>query len=151
MEIETTRFGLVEIDDREIIDFPGGLVGFEDCRRFTLIDDASRGGALFWLQSVDRPGLAFAICDPQMFVQDYHFVVKPQELQNLGLTDPADARILVIVNKIGRTLTANMRGPLVINRRTMQGKQLVLPDKKHNSRQVLSKLVGIRPALSTVA
>src|SRR4029450_13019623 len=37
MEIETTRFGRMEVNDERIIVFPRGLLGFPEHRRFALI------------------------------------------------------------------------------------------------------------------
>ena len=60
MQIETTRFGLLPIDENQVITFPEGLPGFESHRRFTLVQHpGSDGRSPFqWLQSVDDGALA---------------------------------------------------------------------------------------------
>jgi flagellar assembly factor FliW len=133
MQIQTTRFGMVEIDDRRVMNFPKGMVGFPNCQRFALIQTNDEG-VFFWLQSLDRPELAFVVCDPRTFVPDYRVPVKLEELQLIGLEAPEDAQVLVIVNKVDDMLTGNLQGPLVINARNLTGKQLVLSDKRYTTR-----------------
>jgi len=139
MQIQTTRFGMVEIDDRRIMDFPKGMVGFPSCQRFALIQTNDEG-VFFWLQSLDRPELAFVVCDPRTFVPDYRVPVKLEELQLIGLEAPEDAQVLVIVNKIDDLLTGNLQGPLVVNSRNLTGKQLVLSDKRYTTRHPFMQL-----------
>ena len=54
----TTRFGDQEAPVDMIVEFPDGLLGFPDCRRFIIVQNPS-GGPFQWLQSIDEPGLAF--------------------------------------------------------------------------------------------
>jgi len=139
MQIQTTRFGMVEIDDQRIMVFPKGMVGFPNCQQFALIQTNDEG-VFFWMQSLDRPELAFVVCDPRTFVPDYRVPVKLDELQMIGLGTPEDAQVLVIVNKIDDTLTGNLQGPLVINAQNLTGKQLVLSDKRYTTRHPLMQL-----------
>lgn len=37
MQINTKWFGTVEIDDAKVITFEKGLIGFEDCSRYTIV------------------------------------------------------------------------------------------------------------------
>jgi flagellar assembly factor FliW len=139
MEIQTTRFGKVEIDDQRIMAFPKGMVGFPKCQSFALIQTNDEG-VFFWMQSLDRPELAFVVCDPRTFVPDYRVPVKLDELQMIDLESSEDAQVLVVVNKIDDTLTGNLQGPLVINAQNLTGKQLVLSDKRYTTRHPLMQL-----------
>ena len=40
MKIDTTRFGYVEIEADDLLQFPAGLFGLEDCRHWVLLADA---------------------------------------------------------------------------------------------------------------
>jgi flagellar assembly factor FliW len=139
MQIQTTRFGKVEIDDQRIMVFPKGMVGFPSCQQFALIQTNDEG-VFFWMQSLDRPELAFVVCDPRTFVPDYRVPVKLDELQMIGLESSEDAQVLVIVNKVDDNLTGNLQGPLVINAQNLTGKQLVLSDKRYTTRHPLMQL-----------
>ena len=37
MKLETTRFGTLDIEEKQILEFPDGLYGFEKETRFTLL------------------------------------------------------------------------------------------------------------------
>ena len=139
MQIQTSRFGLVEIDDGRVMRFPKGVVGFPNCQQFALIQ-TNEQGVFFWLQSVERPELAFVVCDPRVFVPDYRIPIKAEDLELIGLHDPGDAQVLVIVNKIDDMLTGNLQGPLVINAGSLTATQLVLSDRRYTTRHPLIKL-----------
>jgi flagellar assembly factor FliW len=130
---------MVEIDDQRIMNFPKGMVGFPSCQKFALIQTNDEG-VFFWMQSLDRPELAFVVCDPRTFVPDYRVPVKAEELELIGLSNPEDAQVLVVVNKVDNVLTGNLQGPLVINAQNLTGKQLVLSDKRYTTRHPFMQL-----------
>lgn len=139
MEIETTRFGRMEVDDERIIVFPKGLLGFPEHQRYALIQTGEEN-YFFWLQSLDDPNLAFVITDPGIFFKDYQFALKEETQEELGLTDMSFAQLFVICNKVGDWLTGNLQGPLVVNAQNRAGHQVVLNDKKWTTRQPLLRL-----------
>jgi flagellar assembly factor FliW len=144
MEITTTRFGSVTIDDSDVITFVDGLIGMEDCRRWALLADA-QNAALGWLQSLDRPEVALAVVCPRRFVSDYRARVARRDVEPLGLTDAADAQVLAIVNQAGDSLALNLKAPLVIHLGNRLGRQIVAKDG-HSVQHLLS---GARPFRQT--
>ena len=60
MNIKTTRFGEVEINDEKIIDFEQGIPGFEEETKFVIIPYDEKSPFLF-MQSVKQEDLAFLI------------------------------------------------------------------------------------------
>ena len=58
MQVETTRFGSVEVDDSRLLQFPAGLLGFGRVHQFALLQPDDRG-VFFWLQSIESPDVAF--------------------------------------------------------------------------------------------
>lgn len=133
MDVRTTRFGDIQIAEDRVITFPKGLLGFSSFTRYCLLqpnDDA----AFFWLQSLDDPSLAFVVTDPSLFFPDYSAPIRPEQMQEMGLTALEDAQVFVVVNKVSESLTANLQGPLVINTATRSGEQLVLADKRWTTR-----------------
>jgi len=150
MVIETTRFGRIEIDESKLIVFPRGLLGFPYQKHYALIQ-TGKDSAFYWLQSVDRPELAFVVTDPTLFVPDYRVPMKADDMRQLNISDPSEAQIFVIVNKVEGVLTGNLQGPLVINVETRVGKQLVLSDKKYSTRYPLMQLPTAGKAVSKTA
>lgn len=139
MIIETSRFGSLEVDDRRLISFEQGILGFPENKTYALVQTGENSG-FYWLQAVDRADLAFIVCDPRLFVADYRAPVKAEELAAVGLKDPLGAQVFIIVNKVDEMLTGNLQGPLVINVRTRAGRQLVLSDKRYSTRHPLMRL-----------
>ena len=139
MNVETTRFGTVDVDENRIITFPAGLLGFTSFTRYALLqpdDDA----AFFWLQSIDSPELAFVVTDPSMWMQDYQVPIRREQMDELGLDKLESAQVFVILNKHERALTANLQGPLIVNVVTRNAMQLVLADKRWTTRHEIVQL-----------
>ena len=139
MDVQTTRFGIVEVDDDRIITFPAGLLGFSSFKRYVLLQPDDEG-VFFWLQSADSPELAFVVTDPCLWVGDYEATIRREQMEELGLERFEDAQVFVIVNKYDRTLTANLQGPLVVSVKTRHALQLVLADKRWTTRHEIVQL-----------
>ena len=147
MQVQTSRFGSVEVSDDRVITFPKGLLGFGNYRRFCLLqpnDDA----CFFWLQSADDPELAFVITDPNLFIRDYQVPIRTEQMEDLRLEKLEDAQVFVIVNKVGERLTGNLQGPLVVNTIKKVAEQFVLAEKKWTTRHELVALPSAARAAS---
>src|SRR3954464_10743151 len=127
MKISTSRFGNVTIQDADVLTFVDGLIGMEDCRRWVLLADA-QNSALGWLQSLDRPEVALGVVSPRRFVADYQVRVAKREIAPLGLENPNDAQVLVIISNVGAALALNLKAPLVIHLAGRIGRQIVARD-----------------------
>ncbi len=139
MDIETTRFGRLAVEDERIITFPNGLLGFPDHTRFALIQTGEEN-YFFWLQSVDDANLAFVVTDPTIFFKDYDAPVREETRQELQLAEGAAVQTFVICNKVGEWLTGNLLGPIVVNAQNRLAQQVVLTEKKWTTRQPLIML-----------
>jgi len=144
MEIETTRFGRLDVDDERIITFSRGLLGFPDHTRYALIQ-AGEENYFFCLQCVDQANLAFVATDPSIFFKDYQVAIKTETQQDLLLDDLGLAQVFVVCNKVGDWLTGNLLGPIVVNAQTRVATQIVLTEKKWSTRQPLMKLQSELP------
>jgi len=139
MQIQTTRFGAVDIDESRTIEFPAGLLGFSSYRKFALLQPDDNG-VFFWLQSTESADLAFVVTDPALWIPDFQVNIRKEQMDELGLREVSEAQVLVIVNKREHSLTANLQGPLVINSANRSAMQLVLAEKKWSTRHELVKL-----------
>ena len=144
MEIESTRFGRLSVDEERVINFPGGLLGFPDHTRFALIQTGEEN-YFFWLQSADDANLAFVVTDPTIFFKDYDVPIREETQQDLQLEDTQFVQVFVICNKVGEWLTGNLLGPLVVNAQNRTAQQVVLTEKKWTTRQPLLKLQAEMP------
>ena len=124
MRITTSRFGRIDVDAGDILRFPSGLPGLEDCREWALLADASND-ALGWLQSTNRGDVALAVVSPRRFVPDYQVRIPRSELSPLAISDMRQAQVVVVVGTNGKSLTLNLKAPIVINLETRTGRQVV--------------------------
>ncbi len=144
MEIESTRFGRLNVDDERVINFPKGLLGFPNHTRFALIQTGEEN-YFFWLQSVDEAGLAFVVTDPSIFFKDYEVPVRDETQADLEIRDIDKAQVFVICNKVEEWLTGNLLGPIVVNSENRKASQVVLTEKKWTTRQPLLRLQAAVP------
>jgi flagellar assembly factor FliW len=124
MEIFTTRFGQVEVQTEDVLHFPGGLPGLEQCCQWVLVAEAENDQAA-WLQSIDRADVALAVVSPRRFVPDFQLRVARREIEPLKLDEIRAARVLVIVGRTERSLTLNLKAPIVINLRLRLARQVI--------------------------
>ena len=116
------------------------------CSRRACWDFPSAGGSrscaaerdgLFWLQSMEYSTLAFLLVDPFTVDSDYSFDVQPSQIADLGPADPADVGLLSVVTlpaNRDEQPTVNLQGPLIINFKTRQAKQVVSGDDQYGVR-----------------
>jgi len=132
MKAYTTRFGEIEISEETIISFPNGILGFPDQTNYALIntDDNS---PLKWLQSLEDPTLAFVVTNPNLFKPDYMVDAYRKDLADINVQDAEDVLVLVIVTvpKDPSKMTANLKGPILINTQNRLAKQLVIDNNDY--------------------
>ncbi|NCN05476.1 MAG: flagellar assembly protein FliW [Spirochaetales bacterium] len=144
MEIQTKAYGPVEIDERQTLYFSHGLLGFEEYHSYALID--SRQPPFFILQSLDEREIAFVVLSPEVFRNDFSLDLATGDLDDLEWGDDEELLVLAIVTipRDGRPMTANLQGPLVMNRKKKLGKQVIQvggPWKtRHNILEEMSKM-----------
>ena len=138
MNIITTRFGLIQVSESEIIRIPDGLVGFRAFTQFVMHPDPVSAG-LLWLQSVTAPELAFGLIAPPLAIPDYRVELRPGDRAALELDEERSALAFVILNRgDGGGLTVNLQGPLVFNLTRRLGRQLVLTSSRYAVRYPLT-------------
>lgn len=156
MNIQTTRFGEVQVEDTRVIRFPKGLLGFPKYQDYVLIESGDQDrpneeSNFWWLQSISLPELAFVVTDPTLFVSTYKVPIHAEQMLGLGLGSIDDAQVFVIVNKRGNVLTGNLQGPLVVNVGSRCGEQLVLSDRRFTTRVPLVELQQEAPVAAMSA
>jgi len=131
VKITTTRFGELEVDKKDIIEFSEGLLGFENLTKFFVVDPGDQT-LILWLQSIDDAGTAFPIIEPKIFQPDYMIKLLPVELNSLSLENLNNASVYTILT-IPQNVTemsANLKAPIIINNKTKMARQIVLQDSK---------------------
>ena len=75
MKIETRDFGILEIEEKNIITFKQPIFGFEEFTQFVLVNDSNMGNGICWLQSIEQKSVCFIMLNPLEVRRDYAPVV----------------------------------------------------------------------------
>lgn len=143
IRVQTKAYGLIDVDERQVLQFPDGLLGFEKFKDYILLDAPQK--PFFYLQSMDVSELAFILIDPFLFRPDYSVDADDALLSNVGIEKPEDALVLSIVTipSDGTPITANLMGPLIVDRKSRRGVQAVMSDPRWQTKHdVLAELAS---------
>lgn len=137
MEIKTKALGTVSIVEKQIIELEQGFYGFAEYHRFALIDAPQK--PFIWVQSMDSAELAFLAIDPFIFMPDYEIDVDDSMLSPLRVESPSDVVVLSLVTipQDGGPVTANLQGPLMINKKNNRALQAILTDPRWGTKHSL--------------
>ncbi len=130
MRANTKFFGEVDIEDDKVLEFPNGIIGFENLRKFAIIYDIEKGSDVnvSYLQSLEEPLLALPVMNPLVVMEDYNPMVEDEWLKPIG--EPADEDIMVLIAMTVPTdltkMTVNQKAPFIINTKTRQGGQIIV-------------------------
>ncbi len=141
MKLFTSRFGEIEIEENEIIEFPEGILGFEELKKYIIIK-MDENTSFVWLQSIDEPALAFVIINPYEFRDEYEIELSQEDVALLKLKNPEEAQIYAIVvvpHGEPAKISANLQGPVVVNKELRIGKQIVLKNSKYGVKHYILK------------
>lgn len=112
------------VKNENIISMPLGLLGFEQVKKYVLL--ITPGEEPFqWLQMLDNQSQGFVVVSPAAAAPDYAPDIAPGDIEYLGIQSPADSLVLNIVTVRNGQATVNLKGPIVINRHTLIGKQCI--------------------------
>ncbi|NBC30634.1 MAG: flagellar assembly protein FliW [Spirochaetes bacterium] len=130
MEVDTKAYGRIEVDERQHLTFPRGLYGFEEYADWVLLDARQR--PFYWLQSTGDARVAFILINPYLFRHDYVLNIPEEDLVEIGSPDENDVLVFAVVTipEDQAEITANLQGPLVVNRKARIGKQSISLDPR---------------------
>lgn len=130
MQFASTRFGMLNVSTEALLTFPSGLLGFPEWTQYVILDH-DIDTPFKWLHCTEEASLAFVVIDPTSFNQDYRVTISPEarsEVKGNEADELSLAVILTIPSNDPSAVTANLRGPLLMNPRTRLCKQLVLTE-----------------------
>jgi flagellar assembly factor FliW len=131
VKVKTTRFGELEVNPSDIVTFAEGLLGFENLKKYFVVDPGD-STLILWLQSTEDEKVAFPIIEPKIFKPDYIAKLLPADLNGLELESLQTAKLYSILTIPANVteMSANLKAPVVINSNKKVGKQIVLQDSK---------------------
>jgi flagellar assembly factor FliW len=140
VKVNTTRFGELQVNKEDVISLPEGLLGFENLKKFFVVDPGD-STLILWLQSIEDEKIAFPIIEPKIFKPDYVAKLLPADMNSVELESLAQAKIYSILTIPAdiTQMSANLKAPIVINNEKKVAKQIVLQDSKLSVRYEMYK------------
>jgi len=135
MQIDTVRFGTVEVDDKKLLVFDSGIPGLEEYQKYALLQ-FEESYPIIWLQAVDDGGVCLPVLDTFAVLTGYVFDIDDADVKELSLKGPEDLHVLsvLVIPDDLRGMTANLAAPIVINTGTGKAKQIILGGGEYNVR-----------------
>ena len=127
MEIDTVRFGKIELEEFRIFNFELPIIGFDELKQFVILDP-NQDSLFKWLQSVEDPTLAFPIISVAALEFDYSIDLADSVINSLGITNPDSILVMNITsipqdNPHGTTI--NLLAPLISHSKLSSSKSLL--------------------------
>jgi flagellar assembly factor FliW len=132
MKIVTKHFGEVSFSDADVFEFPWGVPGFPDQRRFLVLSLVEQP-SLVQLQSVDDPAIALPAADPWEIFPEYDPRLPGYAREALELSSAEDLTVLcVVVPGKDKRMTMNLLAPIVLNLKTRRARQIMLENSPYS-------------------
>ena len=152
MNIQSQRFGALEVSDEQVLTFAEGIIGFPNEREFVLLPHNS-SGFLAWLQSTSTPNLALPVVSAHAFGERYPDVALEPVAAALGMGEVNDDMALMVVLSApqGQPATVNLLAPILVNVATRKGAQLILDGSRFTTRELFIREQDTEPTSDTAA
>jgi len=135
MQIETLRFGPVEVNEETLITFNEGIPGLEQYKKYArlLIEESY---PILWLQSMEDSGICLPIIETFNIIPDYVFDIEDADVKALEIKNRDDLQVLsvVVIPEDIQGMTVNLAAPIIINTNTWNARQIVLSGSEYNVR-----------------
>lgn len=134
LALDNTKIGPLQCAENQIITFGHGILGFCDYHRYVLLAQPETAPFAI-LQCVDQPEVGFLVTDPTSLVEQLNLGRLNSTLHELEARSSDDLQVLVTLTiPAGQPTeaTANLVSPILINRRTKLGKQVVLENQTYS-------------------
>lgn len=139
MKIQSTRLGEIEINEKDILNIPEGLLGFPDYKRYAWVKSIDQDSPIELLQSVDDSDLTFILTDPFLFKVDYAFDLQEEWKSKLDIQFLKQVAVRVIITARSNNQTSiNLKAPLIINMENHHSSQIILDRPEY----VLQYVIG---------
>jgi flagellar assembly factor FliW len=123
--IEHNQLQTLQVKSENVVKLPLGLLGLEQIKNYVLLSNADEA-PFMWLQMLEDPNHSFLVISPFEVCADYQPEISDEDVAFLGLSSPEDALVINIVNLSDMNrATVNLKGPILVNRHTLIGKQVI--------------------------
>ncbi len=145
MILQTKYFGEIDVREDRVVHFQNGIPGFEEVKKYILIDNEEEGSPFKWLQGIEGVKPAFVIIDPFAVKKDYEVNLSNEIMKEMDIKEAGEVAVycIVVVPDDISKMTMNLQAPLIINTAKMAGRQLILDTDRYGVRHyILEELQG---------
>jgi len=129
MQIQSSRFGTLDVSHSDMLFMPQGLIGFESCRHWVLLANEEQE-EVAWLQSVALASVALPVISPRRFLPNYRLHIHRRDLESLQIRNRDQIFVLSVISRNGSDLTTNLKSPIILNSTRRLAVQVVVSDEQ---------------------
>ncbi len=141
MQVKTKHFGEVNVDETKVIVFEEGIYGFENLQKYAILYDNEDNEmqAFCWLQSIDDIEICLPMIDPIAWFNTYSPEIKDEYIVKIGELNETDLSIfsVIVVPDKFEDITANLKAPILVNKETYKGIQVIVEGDSYHVRHNL--------------
>lgn len=141
MEITSKFFGAITVEQNQLLNFPNGILGFEEYKEFALIP-LEENSPFIVLQSTKEESIGFVLAFPFVLEPNYAFDISDEDKTALKIDKEEDvtAYAIVTLKEKFEDSTMNLLSPIIVNMKEKQAKQIVLTNgEQYTLRHPISK------------
>ena len=137
MQVESTRFGTLEVRDDTVLTFPDGLIGLPGVL-YALVAQTDNT-PFYWLHSCEHGDLAVPVTMPWLFFPGYQVEISDEEAERVAIDTGVKAEIFCVVRARAelKEFTINLAGPVIVNSEQRLGRQIINGITGYSVRQPL--------------
>ena len=128
MEISRTRYSEFQKREKLSLHLPFGLIGLRHLTHFVL-EPPEEDMPFQVLRASGDELYEFVVVEPSLVLEGYSCVLRDEDVESLRIERAEDALVLNIVaihSHDPQHVTVNLVGPVVVNRGTLIGQQVIL-------------------------
>jgi flagellar assembly factor FliW len=131
-----------ELQKQDAVSFDDGIPGFPNEKKFVLLQNPEER-PFIWMQSVTNPKLCFIVTSPFTLFPEYLPDVPDDELAGIGSPNSTELMLLTIVkfvNSKSPEVHTNLKAPVIINLKKLQGRQVILNNESIYSERAVYRM-----------
>ncbi|WP_312573458.1 flagellar assembly protein FliW [Clostridium sp.] len=139
MELNSKHHGVINYSEEDIIFFKNGLPGFEDLKKF-IVFPLKDNDSFSIIHSIEED-LGIILISPFMVKENYEFKLKENFVEELKIKEPNEVMVYttVTLNSNIEKITTNLKAPIVINRFSKLGKQIIIDNESYKIKEPIFK------------
>lgn len=130
--------GEIDYEEKDIINFGKGLLGFNELKKFILVKlDEYEPFKL--LHSMEDDEIGLIVTSPYDFFEDYEIKLSEETIRNLKVKSSEEVVVVttVTLNSDAKKITTNLQGPIIINISNKLGEQIIIDNSKYKVKEPL--------------